>query len=368
MSTQIYMRDPTGQTIGIFENWSRLEYARGEGRVGYLYLDLDPNSVDTSIFRLDCRLEPWRQAVMGAQYLDGESPFFVRRWGYRTDAYGREVFSVKAMDANYIWAGANVAYDAKSAQAEQTDFADDMIKAIAAQNRGASATDTARSLAAYLTIQADVSAGPAITKAFSRRQVLSVMQDICAESGNAGTYLTFDTVWTSASMLELRTYTGQRGTNHGNTSGSRVVISREMRNLEEPETYETHEDEYTYVYAGGQGIEEQRVIETVSDTEAMGLSPFNRRELFEDARNTSTTAALQSEAKAALENNRARRVLMGKVVDTDSCVDGVHYRYGDLVYATYRGYGYDAHIDTLHVIHQGGRETRVNQIRAEVII
>jgi hypothetical protein len=365
MATQFYLRDPAGNLLTIFQNLARAEYARAENKTGVMYLDFDPSSVETSLFSLDCRLEPWRQVGNNPPYLDGESVFFIRSWGWKINSAGVEVLRVTAYDANYLLDGAIVAYAAGSVQADQTDQADDMMKVVVRQNRGSTAVDTTRSLAAYLTVEADRSAAPSITKAFSRRNVMAVLQDIAAESFQAGTYLVFDTVYTSPSMLEFRTFTGQRGINHGRTSGDTVVISRERLNLEEPEYIESHADEFNYIYAGGQGTGSDRTICTAQNTASMGVSPFNRREAWVDARNTSVTASIQSEANAALQEKRMRRTLTGNIIDTEGCQDGVHYRYGDIVFAEYRGQGFDAHINFMRVVIENGQETRENQIRAE---
>jgi hypothetical protein len=370
MTTELKFYDPAGRARPSIMAWSQLEYARGEGKVGYMYLDLDPYSVDTTLFKKDCWLAPWRSTGTVAPYLDGETIFLVRRVGITTSAQRQKVFRVKAVDANYLWSGANVAYFSGDAKAEQTDYADDMLKAIASQNRGSAATDTTRSLAAYLTIQADASAAPAITRAFPREQVLQVMQNICSDSLSQGVYLAFDTVWTPSVALDFRTYIGQRGNNHGGASSSRVVFSEGRGNLTNAEWYTDWENEYTVVSAGNQGAAGTAVVETAINTAALGESPFSRRELWYpvDNRDTTTSAAIQSAANGALQKNRVRHGMTGTIVDTDSCKDGIHFRYGDLVRAENEqtGWGFDAHIDALKVvISRDGGEVRTNQIRAE---
>jgi hypothetical protein len=365
VATQIYLRDPFGTLQTIINGFVRLEYGRAESKTGYLTLDLDPVSTDTSLFRVDTRLEPWRTVGANAPYLDGESVFFVRAFGYITDNSGREIFRVEAQDANYLLASRHVAYAAGTTQAAKTGKADDLCKAIVRENLGASATDATRSLAAYLSVQADLALGPTVTKEFSRRIVSDVLTDLVQESFQQGTYLAYDTVYTGAATLEFRTYTGRRGVDHGRASGQTVVISRERKNLESPSFIEDHSEEYTAVYAGGQGLGADRVVKSATNSTAAGLSPFNLREKWVDARNTATDAAIQSEANAGLQTYRAKKVLTGNIIDADGCLYGVHYNFGDVVYAEYRGQGYDAHINAIHVTVENGRETIDCQVRAE---
>jgi hypothetical protein len=365
MTHQIYVRDPFGNLQDVISRWVRLEYARGESKTGYMYLDLDPNSIDTSFFKVDARIEPWRQVGSNPPYINGESIFFVRKFGFFVDTYGREVFRVTARDANYLVNGRNVDYAAGSAQASKTDQIDDMIKAIVRENMGTLATDTTRSLSPWLSVQVDLTAAPSTTKEFSHRQISDVLAELINESFEKGTYLAYDIIYTSPTTLEFRTYVGRRGVDHGKASSIPVVVSRKRRNLENAESYEDHTDEFTHITAGGQGVGATRVIMTATDTAAIGLSPFNRREKFIDARMSSTDAGVQAEADAELYLNRARKVLTGRIVDTDNCKFGVDYRFGDVVYAEYNNIGYDAHVNTMHVIEEGGRETIDCQIRGE---
>ncbi len=369
MSTQLIVRDPLGNIQSVLSNFSRLEYMRSLNKTGWLQIDFDPARVDTKLFRLDTRIEPWRTVGATAPYLDGETVYFVRKLGYRIDRSGREVFTVRCLDANMIVDGAIVAYASDTAQASKTDNCDDMMKAIVRENLGASSTDTTRSLAAYMTVQADLSLCASITKEFSRRNVGEILRDLANDSFvENGVTLAYDVVYTSPTMLEFRTYANRRGVDHSRTSAQPVIISRERRNLEEPELIEDHETEYTYVYAGGQGIGSARVVKTASAAPSiLSASPFSRRELWVDARNTSTDAAVQSEANVALQYGRYKMSLTGTIVDVEGCLDGVQYRWGDVVYSEYRGIGFDnAHLSAMHATIENGRETRENFLRASI--
>jgi len=365
MSTEVYFRTPDGILLTVINNYVRLEYARGEGQVGYLYLDVDPAHFDEKLLQLNARLEPWRTVGANPPYLDGETVYFLQDWGWVMGSDGSETLRLECLDANMLLDHKIIAYAAGSSDAEQTDEIDDMAKDIVRHNLGADCTDTLRNLGiGVLTVQADATAGTSITKGFARRKVLTVLQELAAESLQKALYMTFDIVYTGATTLEFRVYTGQRGINHGRTSASPVVISRERLNFEEPALWERHSQEHNYIYAGGQGVEAARVVKTASTAAALGI---NRREYWIDARMSDLDAAVQSEADGALYEHRNRKTLTGRIVDTAGCQDGVNFRWGDLVYAEYRGMGYDAHLDVMHVTCTMGTETRDNQIRGEAI-
>lgn len=371
-STTIHMRDGFGTMLAIIKDWHRLEYYRRENQVGYLYLDLDPSQVDAGLFytlKDGYRFEVWRQVGGNTPYLDGETVFFLEKWGYKIDSSGKEVFHIECADANVIWKRTIVAYPDGHGKAEfGPNYADTSLKVLCEENRGTACDDTTRNCSAYLAQEADRNEGPMLYKKYSYENVLDCMQEICADSLEAGTYLVFDTVWTSPTMLEFRTYIRQRGRNHGSDSQDIVTISRERKNLEEPEYMEDHSEESNFIYAGGEGVGSARVIATAQLSVAVNASPFSRRERFVAAVNTGDSNYTQAEANAALVMYKAKKSLTGRIVDTEGCMDGVHYRYGDIVYAEYRGMGFDAHIDTLHVTIQNGKEYRENIIRSEGLV
>lgn len=361
----VVFRNPMGVELATLRDYTRLEYARKECEFGVMDLTLPADDLDKDMLMLDARLEPWVR-VGSKKFLDGESVFFLRDWKYQ-NAGGERTWQLKAFDANYLYDGAIVAYNSGNAYTEKVDYADDLIKAIARENLGALATDTTRNLSAWFTIAADLGLAAQSHKAFSRRQLLTVFQELAEESRQRGTYLTFDTVYTSPTQLTLKTYTGSRGVDHSADSGDPVKISEDSGTLVDPELDEDHAEEHNYIYAGGQGVGAARAIATASDAERMGASPFNRREFFVDGRNAPTDDAdyLASEAQAALRAARAKKVLTGKIVDTEGLVYGIHYGFGDILSATCQGVTFDAHLDTIHVTVEGGVITRDNRIRGE---
>jgi hypothetical protein len=370
--TYILVRDQFGNILTTVRNWHRLEYFRKENTVGYLYLDLDPSQVDPLVFsnlQVDYRLEPWRQVGGNVPYLDGETIFFLRKWGYSIDSQGRERFRLECRDPLYILEGHNCAYSDDDGMATISSLpAEDAIKTIVDEQMGAAAIDTTRDLTTYMTIEAVglTPAGPTVTEyQYSRRQILSVLQDLADYSLENGTYLIFDIVYVTATLLQFRTYQSQRGVNHGSDSGDIVAISRERKNLEEPELMEDHTDEWTYIYAGGHGDGESQIVKTATNTTELGLSPFNRREKWISS-NASTDNAVQADADLGLMTYRPKNVLSGKIIDVPGCLDGIHYRWGDRVYAEYRGKGFNAHLNTMHVTIEEGKETRENHFVSEI--
>jgi hypothetical protein len=253
-----------------------------------------------------------------------------------------------------------VAYDAATASSEKTAAADNMIKAIVRENLGSLATDTARSWASLLTVAADTSAAPSLTLLFARQNVLTTVQKLCQASAQAGTRLYVDVVAPTDTTLELRTYTGQRGTDRGSTSAAPVVFAPEFGNLVSPDIDDDYTEEVTYVYAAGRGQEDQRIVAEAGDATRIGRSPFGRREALIDARHVGTDPApalLADEANAALQAGRPRRRFAATLLDTPGTTYGIHWAWGDTITARWEDASGDYRIEAVRLSVAGGRET-----------
>lgn len=345
---EIWLARDDGTRIGYVDSYESLEYTIVANDVGACKLVL-PGTVDRTLYAVDRRLEVWRQPDGGA--LAQESFFFIRHLRDLTDGNGVRRLEVNGVDGNYLLDGRIVAYAVGSAQADQTNEIDDLMKAVVRENLGSTATDTTRDLtAAGLTVMADVALGTSITKASSRRNVLELLRDLGDAARTAGTQVYFRIVQTSATALEFRTYTGQPGIDRTLTAGrSAILIGVEFGNLAEPALDEDYADEVGYAYAGGQGEGADRVIQTASDTARTGRSLWGRREAFADARNESATAGVTAAANALLAERRPRRRFSGKLLDVPGTQYGRDWNWGDKVTASYAGLQFDCTVRAVRV-------------------
>lgn len=360
----IEVADPFGVKVAQVDSFLSLELARTVNDVGVLTLDMDPDT-DVSPFRLDGRLGVWRKGAAGGFLLQTDTVWFVRQWRRVMYATGERVLRVTAYSASDLLARRIVAYPAGSATASKTDNADDMMKAIVRENLGASATDTDRSWASYLTVQSDNGAASSMSKAFSRRNVLTVLQEIAETSAEAGEPLYFDVAAPAQGGLEFRTYIGQRGVDRTLSSSTPLVISPELGTIAGGELFTDYASEVTVVYAAGQGDKEAREVAEVEDIARSGASPFGRIEALRDARQNATGASLTAEGNAYLRANRPRRVFTAALVDTPQVRYGLEWHWGDKVTAQFEGQTFDCHIDTLRLSVAGGKETIGAHLRAE---
>ena len=250
-----------------------------------------------------------------------------------------------------------VANAADSAQASKTAKGDDMMKAIMREQFGASATDVTRDLSAYLAIDADTGAGVSMSKAFARRNVYTVLQEIMQAQAQAGTRIYFDITYdTTLGKATFRTYSGQRGADHSRTSGAPVTFSYQRDNMQNPSLTYDFTAEINYVYALGQGTGAERLQATASDATRMAVSVYNRREDAYDARSFSAVAGLGDEANSALWAGRPRRNINGTLLSIPDTTFGIHWGLGDLVSAEFGTVQQDCIVESISIQLNNGAE------------
>jgi uncharacterized protein YcfJ len=252
-----------------------------------------------------------------------------------------------------------------SAQAEKTAIPDDMMKAIVREQLGGLAAADRQKLAVAPDLGA---AGASITKAFAYRNVLTTLQELCEvaqETNNV--WLGFDVVRTAPGAFEFRTYTEQRGQDHGRASGDPRLVGKQYGNFSQATFGTYHADERNFVVVGGQGEDLDRQLVYRWNYNRWHASKWNRREYFKDSRNNETTAALESDGDAALEEFRPRQVLTGTLHDTPGMQYGIHYQFGDILSAEAFGYHVDCRVDSVKVkVDQDGGEQIDVKLRGEL--
>lgn len=323
--------DPTGTTrLAVIRDFIALSYARAEMKVGAAALTVPPAYRDLFILgddvRVDARLLFYRALPGSTPYLDMETEWLVQEAHEVQDASGQTNIVLNAVDGNFILDTRIIAYAVDSAQATKTaTAAGDVCKAIVRENLGALATDTTRDLTTYLTVQADMADGETVTKAASRRKVLTTLQEIADMSAQLGTYLSFDVVSKSPGNLEFRTYAGYRGVDRRASSSQQLLVGRDFGNLSDFNLGYVHTGEVTYCYAGGLGNGATRPIGEASDAARMAVTPWRRIENFREGLNTADDTTLDDEAYSVVRANRPKLSVTGTLAQTPGFLYGLHF-------------------------------------------
>jgi len=363
---QVKILTPYGVQLAAVDDFIKLQMTRKINDVGAFSMTLPQKYNDLA--NADNMIEIWRKAERGTWKLWGDTRFFLQNKKLYSGSNSEKLLDISGQDAIGLLARRGVSYYSGSAQSEKVAVAaDNLLKDIVDENFGASATDTARSIATYLTIQPDFTLAPVLSKDFAWRNVLEVLREIAQTSTGAGTYLAFDVVATENSMFEFRTYTGQRGIDKrfSGTNQQVVILSEDNGSLGSAALEENYLDEKTFVYALGQGEGAARAYSSSSDAARIGISPFGRIEIMRDSRSTGDTTSLTGEAFAALKEYKFKRIFSGKFLDTLAYRYGVEVEWGDRVTAQYANQTFDVLLDIVSITMQAGKETIEMAVRNE---
>ena len=366
----VYLSTPTGVRLADASSFLKLEYARTVNTIGSLTLTLPGTFNTQNIIAPDGRIEVWRRLPSGREYLDTDTVWFIQGVTYEIDNAGMRTIVISADSGLFLLKDPGRFVDAfsGSAAATKTDQADDMLKAIVREQAGSSAS-AARSLSAYLSVQADTAAAPTISKAFAWRPVLTVMQEIAQASFEAGTYLAFDIVSPTPDTLEFQTFIQQRGVDHRFPGGvNPVLLGPDMGNMGATSLSFDWRDEVSYAKAGGSGEESARLTAEYLDAARAAASPFRRRETFVQATNTKTAGALDDEASAAVRGGRPRVILQGKIASTPDTQYGVDWAWGDFLTVQAFGQQLDARVDAIRVSVTPDEENIEAVVRSETYL
>jgi hypothetical protein len=360
----IYLKDGFGNLVDIFTHFFSFDYNRSINNVGKFELRLPISKFH--FIQPYFILEVWRNAGGGvtSMYLDTETVWIIVSYGIYLDDNGELYVGVTALDANMILSGPGkiVAYFASSSQSSKTGLTGNLMKAVVSENVASTASDmlasTGRGLPSTIfSIQANLGDGASISMSFSYRTVLSVLQDMANASTTAGIYMAFDVVSDGLGHLEFRTYANQRGVDHRLTGSSPIILDPTVGNLAGTSLVFDYTNEATFVYAAGQGTDAARTIATSSNSTRMAASPFARREVFVDARQSATTAQVQDAADAALRTGRGVTTFDSKIIENPSTRYGIEYKFGDILTCQLFGQAVDCRLDKVHVSVAGGQET-----------
>lgn len=193
-----------------------------------------------------------------------------------------------------------------------------------------------------------------IDKQVTGKNLLEAISDICAEWEYG-----FKMVQSNGTF----TFQLYKGTDrsYNQSTNDYVVFSPEWDNLGDTEYTRDKTTLYNAVYVAGEGEGSNRVI-----AELGGESGLQRRELWVDARNESSTTEggtltpmmyylmLRQQASETIDNNTETVSFEGEVLDTSSYIYGVDYNLGDIV-----------QVETEYGIQAAARVTGITEVEDE---
>jgi len=211
-------------------------------------------------------------------------------------------------------------------------------------------------ISATVSVQADTGAAPQVWESWYWQTCGDAIRLLCDSSMTSGTYLTAEIVAPTESTLELQTFTGQRGIDRRFSTGSGLLFTEARGNLANALLTVDATEEVTVAVAGGATRDSSTSLYAAVDATRIAESPLGRIEAFVDS-NSVDAQQIQGDADARVRAGRPVIVAVGDLQETDQCVRGIHYNYGDLVTVDVVGVQYDMRLDVLDVTLTGGVET-----------
>lgn len=347
--TGLPFADTSGKTI--LTTFTHLEASRVANDIGRMFVSLPP-SFDTRLIVKDRMIQVWRKPPNGTRSLF--NVYFINKWRFLTRRDGTQAIWIWGDDPNTLLKRRIIAFRSGTTEADKTGYADDVMKEIVDENLVSAA---AARVMPNVTVAADTSSGPSLSKAFSFDNVLRTLQSLNEASRDLGTEVFFDlsvsNVTNTSIAFQFRTYTGQPGQD----ISDRISFDQDLGNLEEPELEHDYTEEATHIYAGGQGDGITREIQEAEAAERSALSQYGRTEIFVDARRAKTLTAVLEEARGALEEWKPKLRFEGSALDTGAIQFGRDWRWGDKITERYRGQEREAIVYAVNLtVHDNGRE------------
>lgn len=341
---QLRLYDTTGTQVAIFDDWNSVYFFNRVSDYGYHTISIDGNDPRASLFTLDSIVQVLRRDL--AQGIDWYSEYeaFHRTGVYSVSDRGKALFSSYGRGYEdllhrraILWRPGDIAI-ARGAEGEfQSGPADNVMKQYVRENLDVLAQTSNGRLAdgniSGLTVVADTGAAPTWEGRRSFKNLLDVLQEISAAMS-----VDFQILWGGGTNFTFSTFYPRRGTDRtGAGAAAPVVFALDRANMSEPYLTESRMEEITVVYVAGQGEGVNRtVVERVNSGE-IGQSPWNRVETVHDARNESTTAALEAIGDGHLLEHGFDKHLSYQILQSADTVYGRDYFIGDLVVGRFHG-------------------------------
>lgn len=362
---EIWFTDDTGKRLAQLSKRALIDDAtwfaatKTVNDLGAMAMGL-PWSFDRNLLKRDNMIQIWREPIGGRLSL--LQAYFINRFRVAIER-GEKTVTVWGAGGNVILWWRRVAYFNKETDADiEAIEADNAMKDIVDTNLvtvtafEAGADTTARQWPA-VSVQADLTNGPAVTKRAAWKNVLQACQELAAASKEEGTEVWFEmfpVLGSDSISFNFRTFTGQPGQD---LTGLGVVFAADKGTLSSVSLEYDYTNEYTYVYSLGQGQDSNRNVQVASDSDRIGASAWGRKEFAVNSTIEEDDAGTSDVAESALFAGRPLIRFVATPVDTEQFRFGRDWNFGDKVTARFENREFDCIIRTVQIAMRNQEET-----------
>lgn len=351
---QVMLKSQQGQRVALFDAFAALTYQRQRNHPGWFQLDLDFRDERIDLFELDCQIEVWRRGDWEEAEWEADFEGFHRRGEDATGRRGEPLYRSWGPGYLDLLATRHGLYWYHNADAlvvrgylVLTATPPEIIAGFVSREAGPLALyDSTDRRVPGLTVAEPPIVGDVITEQLRNDQLLDTIQALAKAYG-----LDIRLVGIGPAEFEFRV--AQVGVDRrvGNPDfRAPVIFSLEHGNMRQPRYIEDALDEITDVWVGGQGEGKARIMHQVQDLIRIAASPWNRREVFIDARDASAITTLEARGQKILEARGPIVDLSFGITQTEACKYKHDWDLGDLITAIYRDVQKDYRIESVLVI------------------
>lgn len=358
---EIWYADQYGNRLELMDDTLGFDYVLVDGDIGWLHVNMPyvRGRLHTRPL-VDQRIQVYRAPDGGR--LEFMATGFNRRWKQMMDASGAVAMQLGAADPNELAARRIAAYYDRTNYTVKDGPAGDIIRDIARENLGPSATDTARDMSSLgVSVQANLGDGPELYHAFAHANLLNAFQEIQQMSKAAGDEVFWRMHPDTPNSYILQVRTGQPGADRTFSTGvNPLYFGDHFGNVTNANLDFIGDDEENFIYAGGPGDGVLQIIKSASDADAIAASAFNRREGYVAATNVEFEYEVEDAALAGLSRKRRRYLFTADILSTPLAPFGGvgGWGMGDKITVSFLGQQTDAIIRMVKVsVENNGRET-----------
>lgn len=342
----VQLRNSAGEKIALFAGSEKgggllgFRYVKTLRRSGQSVLEFNATDSRVELFELDSQIEFMRNDPLDATknwYLDFGA--FHRSVKYNTDKEGKFRFTSRGRGFNDLLQAEIIGYPAGTEYTEKDAACETVAKEFVDENIGPSATAPPRSISGVFTgvsVEADSATGATWSGARANKNLLEILEEL-AEAAPGD----FNLIGLGDSTFEFRWRDVRWGLDktEGNADGNpAVVFSPRLGNVERMYFDDDRANEINRVTVLGSGEGEERLVITVDDAGATE-TPWSRRAVARDARDTGDEDELTERANAIIERQRARKSVVVTTIQTKATRYSRDWDYGDLVTVEYSPFG-----------------------------
>ena len=339
---EVRIKNHTGDRIALLDDFEQLAFTHKANGLGSYVLQVGGHNPGTgattsertieevaALFAEDYQIEVWRRwpETNIAWYTEWAGLHRHKRiW---RDGNGWHFLS-RGYDYNHLlWRTVVDAYAGESESAKN-NAAETVMKEYVAEQM------VTRLAFSGVSVQADGANGNNWKGNGMGKRLLDLCADIAVTGGGD-----FKMVGTGAATFEFRWYTGQLGTDRR----ASVLFALNYDTMDDPVIEETG-DGYNAVLVAGGGTGATRDHEWVTDAPALARSPWNRIEMFRDARDVTVgeTSTLQQRGNEEIAAGMLKRKFSFRSKQSAARIYGRNYFVGDLTKASFLGTDYDRKI------------------------